>query len=111
MIMVTIVAKIIYIIYTRSYAALRAADLDWIVGLEYSSGRYILGCSQRLASCLRHSARTDILFRTFFVLFLDDIMLRRENLPPDAKISPKKLKISPQTLKISPQTLKISPQT
>ena len=89
---------------TRSYAALRAADLDWIVGLEYSSGRYILGCSQRLASCLRHSARTDILFRTFFVLFLDDIMLRRENLPPDAKISPKKLKISPQMLKISPQT-------
>ena len=24
---------------TRSYAALRAADLDWIVGLEYSLGR------------------------------------------------------------------------
>ena len=34
-----------------------------------------MGCSQRLASCLRHSARTDILFRTFFVLFLDDIVL------------------------------------
>ena len=28
---------------TRSYAALRAADLDWIVGPGYSSGRYILG--------------------------------------------------------------------
>ena len=24
--------------YTRSYAALRAADLDWIVGPEYSLG-------------------------------------------------------------------------
>ena len=58
---------------TRSYATLRAADLDWIIGTEYSPGRYILGCSQRLASCLRHSARTDILFRTFFVHFLDDI--------------------------------------
>ena len=30
------------IINTRSYAALRAADLDWIVGPGYSSGRYIL---------------------------------------------------------------------
>ena len=27
---------------TRSYAALRAADLDWIVGQGYSSGGYIL---------------------------------------------------------------------
>ena len=27
------------IIYTRSYAALRAADLDWIVGPGYSLGR------------------------------------------------------------------------
>ena len=27
---------------TRSYAALRAADLDWIVGPGYSLGRYIL---------------------------------------------------------------------
>merc|ERR1712004_196875 len=27
---------------TRSYAALRAADLDWIVGPGYSSGGYIL---------------------------------------------------------------------
>ena len=41
---------------TRSYAALRAADLDWIVWPGYSLGRYILGCSQRLASCLQHSA-------------------------------------------------------
>ena len=40
-----------------SYAALRAADLDWIVGPGYSWGGYILGCSQRLALCLRHSAR------------------------------------------------------
>ena len=28
---------------TRSYAALRAADLDWIVGPGHSLGRYILG--------------------------------------------------------------------
>ena len=34
-----------------------------------------MGCSQRLAAFLRHSARTDILFRTFFVLFLDEIVL------------------------------------
>ena len=27
---------------TRSYAALRAADLDWIIGPGYSLGRYIL---------------------------------------------------------------------
>ena len=33
---------------TRSYAALRAADQDWIVGLGDSSGGYILGCSQRV---------------------------------------------------------------
>ena len=31
------------LLYTRSYAALRAADLDWIVGPGYSLGRYILG--------------------------------------------------------------------
>ena len=30
-------------IFTRSYAANRAADLDWIVLPGYSSGRYILG--------------------------------------------------------------------
>ena len=30
------------IIYTRSYAALRAADLDWIVRPGYSSDGYIL---------------------------------------------------------------------
>ena len=30
------------IISTRSYAALRAADLDWIVGPGYNSGGYIL---------------------------------------------------------------------
>ena len=33
-------------IITRSYAALRAADLDWIVGLDYSLGGYIFGDSQ-----------------------------------------------------------------
>ena len=31
--------------YTRSYAALWAADLDWIIGPGYSLGEYILGCS------------------------------------------------------------------
>ena len=31
----------IIIIITRSYAALRAADLDWIVGPGYSWGKYI----------------------------------------------------------------------
>ena len=30
---------------TRSCAALRAADLDWIVGPEYSLGGYIFGDS------------------------------------------------------------------
>ena len=29
------------VIVTRSYAALRAADLDWIVGPGYSWGKYI----------------------------------------------------------------------
>ena len=42
---------------TRSCAALWAADLDWIVELGYSWGGYILGFSQCLALCLRHSAR------------------------------------------------------
>ena len=36
-IIITIVISIT-IIVTRSYAALRAADLDWIVGPGYSSG-------------------------------------------------------------------------
>ena len=31
-----------HITFTRSWAALRAADLDWIVGPGYSLGRYIL---------------------------------------------------------------------
>ena len=30
------------VIITRSYAALRAADLEWIVGPGYSLGGYIL---------------------------------------------------------------------
>ena len=45
------------IMRTRSYAALRAADLDWIIMPGYSLGGHILGCSERLALCLRHSAR------------------------------------------------------
>ena len=32
----------IHINITRSYAALRAADLDWIIGPGYSLGGYIL---------------------------------------------------------------------
>ena len=32
-----------------SYAVLRATDLDWIVRPGYSSGGYILGCSQHLS--------------------------------------------------------------
>ena len=95
---------IITITITRSCAAIRAADLDWIVGPEYSSGRYMLGCSQRLALCLRHSARTDILFHTFFVLFLDDIMLRRENLPKEVENLPPDVENLPPGVKISPQT-------
>ena len=51
-------------IYTRLHAALRAADLDWIVGPGYSWG----GCSQCLASCLRHSARISLLQCTFPLL-------------------------------------------
>ena len=47
----------VYFCNTRSCTALRAADLDWIVGPGHSWGGYILGCSQFLASCLRHSAR------------------------------------------------------
>ena len=33
---------IILVIVTRSYAALRAADLEWIVGPGYSFSGYIL---------------------------------------------------------------------
>ena len=36
-----IINIIIIIIITRSYATLRAADLDWIVRPGYSSGGYI----------------------------------------------------------------------
>ena len=35
-------SEILFFTSTRSYAALRAADLDWIVGPGYSLGRYIL---------------------------------------------------------------------
>ena len=69
---VIIVISVFIIIFnitnTRSYAALRAADLDWIVGPGYSPGGYILGCSQRLASCLRHSAQVSLLQCTFPLL-------------------------------------------
>ena len=37
-----IINTIFSISITRSYAALRAADLDWIIGPGYSSGGYIL---------------------------------------------------------------------
>ena len=37
--------SVVDVTYTTSYATLRAADLDWIVGPGYSSGGYILGCS------------------------------------------------------------------
>ena len=37
---VLIIINIIIIIITRSYAALRAADLEWIVGPGYSLGGY-----------------------------------------------------------------------
>ena len=45
-----IIIIIIIIIITRSYAALWAADLEWIVGPGYSLGGYILGCSLALSS-------------------------------------------------------------
>ena len=38
MIMFIIIIIVLVIIKTRSYAALRAADLDWIVGPGYSLG-------------------------------------------------------------------------
>ena len=44
----TITDSIHYLIKTRSCAALWAADLDWIVGPEYSLGGYIFGDSQLL---------------------------------------------------------------
>ena len=56
MIGMVIIFLIIFII-TMSYAALRAADQDWIIKLGYTSGGYILGRSQRPNSRLRHSAR------------------------------------------------------
>ena len=46
-IMIIIIIIIIMIMITRSYAALRAADLDWIVGPGYSLGGYILEKNHR----------------------------------------------------------------
>ena len=60
---------IILIIITRSYAALGAAYLDWIVRPGYSLGGYILGCSQRLPSCLRQSARITLLYFDILLYF------------------------------------------
>ena len=45
---VMVIAVMIVIIITRSCAALRAADLDWIVEPEYSLGGYIFGDFQLL---------------------------------------------------------------
>ena len=42
-----VIVKNITIITTRSYAALRAADLGWIVGPGYSLGGYILEKNHR----------------------------------------------------------------
>ena len=39
------------------------------VGPGYSSGGYILGCSQCLASCLRHSARITLLYFDILLYF------------------------------------------
>ena len=66
---------------TRSYATLWAAGLDWIVGPGYIWGRYIPGCSQSLASCLRLSAQIwpDLLYDWkwwFFVTDRDPIWLK-----------------------------------
>ena len=61
--------SILIIIITRSYAALRAADLDWIVRPEYSLGEYIQGYSQCLASCLWHSARITLLYFDILLYF------------------------------------------
>ena len=38
--------------FTRSYAALWAADLDWIVGPGYSLGGYILEKNHEKPTCL-----------------------------------------------------------
>ena len=55
---------------TRSYAALQAADLYWIIGPGYSSGGYILGENHEkptwnhekpgITSCDKHAASTDL---------------------------------------------------
>ena len=43
LIILVIIIVFIAVIITRSYAALLAADLDWIVRSKYSSGEYIWG--------------------------------------------------------------------
>ena len=57
--------KELLFLHTRSYAA----DLDWTVGPAYSLGGYILGYSQRLASCLWHSARITLLYFDILLYF------------------------------------------
>ena len=60
-------------------AALRAADLDWIVRLGFNSGGYILGCWQCLASCLWHLAwiGPDLLCHLSYVIRLLSSATRR----------------------------------
>ena len=73
---------------TRSCAALRAADLDWIVGPGYSSGWYILGCSKRLALCLRHSARIEITSTAFLLILLFLLLLLLSRHPWSPLVTP-----------------------
>ena len=58
------VARVLLCYFFTSCANFRRfywTKVDWIVRPGYSSGGYILGCFQRLASCLRRSARLMIL--------------------------------------------------
>ena len=44
-------SDLVIIIITRSYAALWAADLDWIIGPGYSLGGYILEKNNEKKTC------------------------------------------------------------
>ena len=50
-IMVVRVTKVVIVMITRSYAALRPTDLDWIVGPGYSSGGYFLEKNHEKPTC------------------------------------------------------------
>ena len=63
----------------RSYSALRAVDLDWIVGSGRSSGENILWYSQPLASSLRRSVRI------CWENYLFSLLKRGPNWPPGSK--------------------------